>query len=190
MVVLVGCTTLKGNIPFQYQPSLISITKKINKDVGFNIVKDKRPESDINSTKKTIKDVPNKVTYKIMEDFKASNIFHEVNFPPKDSDDIIINGTLHRFSWRADTNWFAVILMPLIYVGIPLEDHVGETEISLEIVDNKSGKVLGTIRGSGSQRLSYSLYNMSVGETGSELAEAFRQSIKEIKEKLLSDIEF
>jgi len=61
-------------------------------------------------------------------------------------------------------------------------------DVSLEIVDNKSGKVLGTIRGSGEQKLSYSLYNMSVGEAGSELAEAFRLTVKELKEKILTEI--
>ena len=189
LVVLSGCTTLKGNVPFQYQPSLISSSKKIDKNVGFNIVKDARPEKEIKSTEKTIKDVPNKITYKMMEDFKSSGIFNEVNFPPKDSDDIIINATLHRFNWTINTNYFAIFTY-LMYFGIPIEEHVGVVDISLEVIDKKTGKVLGNIQGSNTDKLKYSLYNVSVGEAGSELAEAFRESVKELKEKLLSEINF
>ncbi|OGX08710.1 MAG: hypothetical protein A2Z88_01815 [Omnitrophica WOR_2 bacterium GWA2_47_8] len=189
VAALSGCTTLKGNVPFQYQPSLVSSDKKISRNVGFNIVKDARSEGEIKSTERTIKDVANKVTYKMMEDFKSSNIFQEVNFPPKDSDDIIVNGTIERFSWKVNTNYFAIITY-LMYFGVPIEEHVGDVKIVLEIVDKRSGKILGTIDGSGSQRLNYSLYNLSVGETGSELAEAFRQSVKQLKEKILSDITF
>ena len=189
LAVFSGCTSLKGNVPFQYQPSLISSTKKIDKIVGFNIVKDGRSEKDIKSMEKTIKDVPNKVTYKIMEDFKSSNIFREVNFPTRDTDDIVINGTLHKFNWKVNTNWFA-ILTYLMYFGLPVEEHVGEVDISLEIVDNNYGKVLGTIRGSSLDKLNYSIYKMSVGEAGSELAEALRETVKELKEKVLTEINF
>ncbi len=188
--LLSGCASLKGNVPFQYQPSLISNTERINKSVGFNIVKDGRSQQDIKSNEKTLKDVPNKVTYKMMEDFKSSGIFEEVNFPSQESDDIIINGTLNRFSWKVNTNWFSVIFFPLVYLGLPLETHVGDVDISLEIVDKESGKVLGNIQGSGSESSTYSLYNYPVGEFGSELAEAFRESVKQLKEKMLSEINF
>ena len=187
LLVFTGCMSLKGNVPFQYQPSLISSSKKIDKSVGFNIANDARPEKQVKALEKTIKDIPNKLTYKMMEDFKASSIFREVNFPPQDSDDIVINSTINQFSWRVNTNWFAVIFY-LMYFGMPVEEHVGNVDVSLEIVDNKSGKVLGTIRGSGEQKLSYSLYNMSVGEAGSELAEAFRLTVKDLKEKILTEI--
>src|SRR3989338_4549797 len=146
LIAVSGCTSLKGNVPFQYQPSLISSSKKINKTIGFNIIEDRRSSKDIKSMEKTIQDVPNKVTYKMMDDFKSSNMFTEVNFPPKDSDDIIINGELHRFSWKVNTNWLA-ILTYLMYFGLPIEEHVGDVDISLEIIDNKSGEILGNIRG-------------------------------------------
>ena len=184
-----GCTTLKGNVPFQYQPSLISITKQINKSIGFNIVTDQRPANEIRAMEKTIQDVPNKVTYKMMEDFKSSGIFTEVNFPQKSSDDIVVNGNIEKFSWKVNTNWFAIITY-MMYFGLPVEEHVGEVAISLNVVDNKTGQTLATIKGEGLQKSSYSLYNMSVGEAGSELAEAFRQCVKELKEKMLSNVNF
>lgn len=187
---LTSCTTLKGNIPFEYQPSLIAVSKKINKKVGFNVLIDKRPDNEIRATEKPIQDITNKVTYKIIEDFRSSSIFDEVDFPVKDTDDLIINGEINKFIWRTDDNWFAVILFPLVYFGLPVGDYVGAADITLKVIDKKTGQVLGTIRGTGEQRLTCTLYNMSVGEIGSELAEAFRQCVKQLKEKILTEVSF
>jgi hypothetical protein len=183
-----SCTTLKGNVPFGYQPSLIAVSKKINKNVGFDVLKDMRPENEIRATEKSIQDLTNKVTYKLIEDFRSSGIFDEINFPAKDTDDLIINGEINKFIWREDNNWFAIIFMPLVYFGLPVGDYVGEADITLKVIDKKTGQVLGTVRGAGEQRLTVTLYSMSVGEIGSELAEAFRQCVKQLKEKILTEI--
>ncbi len=184
-----GCTSLKGNVPFQYQPSLISKTKSIDKSVGFNILEDNRPKADVKSTKKTIKDVPNKVTYKLMEDFKASEIFREVNYPPSASDDIIINGTLNRFRWRIKPLFTAFIpYLPLF--GVPIQKDIGEADITLRVVDAKTGLLIKEINGAYKDELTYTLYNASVGEAGSELAEALRESVKQLKTKVLTEVPF
>ena len=185
---LTSCTTLKGNVPFGYQPSLVSVSKKIDKSVGFEVLEDKRPVNEIRATEKPIQDITNKVTYKIIEDFKTSVIFKEINFPAKDTDDLIIKGEINKFVWREENNWFAVIFSPLVYFGLPVGDYVGQAEITLKVVDKKTGQVLGSVRGVGEQRLTVTLYSMSVGEIGSELAEAFRQSVKQLKEKILTEI--
>lgn len=184
-----GCTTLKGNVPFQYQPSLISTSKKIDKTVGINLIEDARSQDQIKSMDKAIKDVPNKVTYKIMEDLRVSSIFKEVNFPAKETDDIVINGKLNKFNWKVNTNFFALFTYLYIF-GLPIEEHVGEVDITLELVDKHSGRVLAVVQGDDVEKVSYTMYNMSVGEFGSELAEAFRESVKEAKEKMISEIKF
>lgn len=185
-----SCTTLKGNVPFGYQPSLINVSKKINKKVGFEVLTDKRPVNEVKATERPIQDITNKITYKLIEDFKSSGIFEEINFPAKDGDDLIIKGEINKFIWREDNNWFAVIFFPLVYFGLPVGDYVGETDITLKLIDKKTGQVLGTVHGTGEQRLTVTLYSMSVGEIGSELAEAFRQCAKQLKEKILTDISF
>ena len=187
---ITSCTTLKGNVPFGYQPSLIAVSKKVNKNVGFDVLIDKRPSNEVKATERPIQDVTNKITYKIIEDFRSSGIFTEVNFPAKDTDDLIIKGEINKFIWREDNNWFAVIFLPLVYFGLPVGDYVGEADITLKVIDNKTGQVLGTVRGAGEQRLTVTLYSMSVGEIGSELAEAFRQCVKQLKEKILTEISF
>lgn len=184
-----GCTSLKGNVPFQYQPSLVNSTKTVEKSIGFNILADERPEKDVKSTKKTIKDVPNKITYKIMEDFKSSDIFTDVNFPSKPSDDLIIDGTINRFYWKIKPKFTAFIpYLPLF--GVPVQDVIGEADITLVIKDKVTGDVVATINGASSEKLSYTLYNFSVGEAGSELAEALRESVKQLKEKILTEVDF
>lgn len=187
---LTSCTTLKGNVPFGYQPSLITVSKKIDKNVGFEVFSDLRPANEIKATERPIQDITNKITYKVIEDFRSSNIFDEINFPTNETDDLIIKGEINKFIWRAEDNWFAILLFPLVYFGLPIGDYVGEADITLKVLDKKSGQVLGSVRGAGSQRLSVSLYSMSVGEVGSELAEAFRQCVKQLKEKILTELSF
>lgn len=185
-----GCTSLKGNVPFEYQPSLISVSKKINKKVGFDVLKDMRPDNEVRAMERSIPDITNKVTYKIIEDFKSSGIFEEIDFPAKDTDELVINGEINKFIWRAEDNWFAIVFLPLVYFGLPVGDYVGEADITLKVIDKKTGRMLGTVQGAGEQRLTCTLYNSHVGEVGSELAEAFRQSVKQLKEKMLTEISF
>ena len=99
VIVLSGCASLNGNVPFRYQPSLLSSTKKIDKVVGLNMLIDKRPEIDAAYTK-TISDVSEKITSKLLEDFNTSKIFKEIHYPPQQGDDIVINGTIDRFMWK------------------------------------------------------------------------------------------
>lgn len=191
LVVLYGCASLNNNIPFQYQPSLISSTKKIDKIVGLNMFLDNRSEGDRAYTQ-SIKDVSEKVTSKLLEDFEKSKIFKEIHYPLQTKDDIAISGTINRFMWKLYSTPISYIpgINLVIYFGVPCYEAYGIAEITLEIKDNKTGKVLGTLQESSRVDTSYSIYNFKAGEAGGELADAFRDVAKQLKEDLLTKIHF
>ena len=146
LFILSGCASLNGNVPFQYQPSLTSANKKINKIVGLNLLVDKRPKEDISNTE-SIKDLPDKITSKLLEDFQKSEIFAKIHYNTEAEDEIVINGSINRFKWKATPNglMFIPFLNLLIYFGIPTYDITGVTVITLEVKDKKLkplGKVL------------------------------------------------
>lgn len=185
-----GCASLNANVPFRYQPSLVSSTKKIDKTVGLNMLLDKRPEGDIAYTK-SIKDISEKVTAKLLEDFKTSNIFKEIHYPAQTEDDIVINGTIDRFIWKlyATPISYIPILNLVIYFGVPMNEAYGIASISLEIKNNKTGMVIGKLGEFSQTNNSYTLYNFKAGEAGTELEEAFREVAKKLKEGLLIKVD-
>jgi hypothetical protein len=190
-VMFSGCASLNSSIPFQYQPSLISLTQTINKTVGLNMLIDKRPEGDVAYTK-SIKDLSEKVTAKLLEDFNKSNLFKEIHYPAQPGDDIVINGTVDRFMWKMYMT--AIGYIPLInmfvYFGAPCYESYGVAGITLEIKDNKTGKIIGTLSESSKIETSYTIYNFKAGEAGTELQEAFRDVAKKLKEDLLRKVSF
>ncbi len=185
-----GCASLNANVPFRYQPSLVSSAKKIDKTVGLNMLLDKRPEGDIAYTK-SIKDISEKVTAKLLEDFKVSNIFKEIHYPAQSGDDIVINGTIDRFIWKlyATPISYIPILNLVCYFGVPINEAYGIATIALEIKDNKTGSIIGVIEGTSRTDNSYTLYNFKAGEAGTELEEAFREAAKKLKEGLLIKVD-
>jgi hypothetical protein len=186
-----GCASLNGSVPFRYQPSLVSTTKKIDKTVGLNMLLDKRPEGDIAYTK-SIKDIPEKVTSKLLEDFEKSKLFKEIHFPPQAGDDIVVNGTIDRFMWKlyATPISYIPVLNLVIYFGVPCNEAYGVAGITLEIKDNKTGSIIGRLEESSRVDSSYTLYNFKAGDAGSELEEAFRDVGKKLKEDLLTKVNF
>ncbi len=187
LFILSGCASLNGNVPFQYQPSLTSANKKINKIVGLNLLVDKRPKEDISNTE-SIKDLPDKITSKLLEDFQKSEIFAKIHYNTEAEDEIVINGSINRFKWKATPNglMFIPFLNLLIYFGIPTYDITGVTVITLEVKDNKSGQIIKTFRESSESENTYNLYNFKTGDAGAELAESFRDVAKKLKEDLLN----
>lgn len=190
MLFLAGCASLNGNVPFQYQPSLTGSDKKINKSVGMIVLKDKRPEADISNTK-SIKDLPEKVTAKLLEDFEKSDIFTEIHNRKKAEDDIIISGSIKRFMWKATPSplMFIPFLNLLIYFGVPTYTIEGTAEITLTLKDNKTGELIKSFTESSTATNTYNLYNFKTGDAGAELSEAFRDVAKQLKEEILTKVE-
>lgn len=191
IIILNGCASLNGDVPFRYQLSLTSYNKKIEKTVGLNMLVDKRPDGDRAYTE-SIKDVSEKVTAKLLEDFDKSKIFKEIHYPSQPGDDIVINGRIDRFMWKfyAKTIYYIPIFNLVCYFGVPYADAYGIAGITLEVRDNKAGKVLYSFAEESKMVNSYSFYNVKAGDSGAELAEAFRGVAKKLKEDLLIKANF
>ena len=98
-----GCTTLNGSSPFHYVPSL-NTTQQNNATLGIEKFEDVRPEGDKLATK-NIPDLSEKVTAKVLEDFRSSKLFSDIDFPPHHKkDDFILKGDIKRFYWKTKHN--------------------------------------------------------------------------------------
>ena len=119
--LLQGCYTLNGTVPFKYVPSLSS-GDSIEMRAGMERLADKRPSDDKSSTE-NIDDVSDKVTAKLLEDFRASQLFTGLDLPPqKGKNDLILRGDIKRFYWKATPSPIAFI--PIVnlaaYFGAPV----------------------------------------------------------------------
>jgi len=191
LLVVSGCASLNANVPFEYQPSFVANARTIDKVVGLNMLLDKRPESDIAYTK-SIKDVSEKITSKLLEDFDKSKIFKEIHYPAQSKDDITINGTVDRFMWKLYSTPISYIplLNLVIYFGVPCYESYGVADITLEIKDNRTGAIIVTLKESSKIETSYTLYDFKAGEAGAELSDAFRDVAKKLKEDILTKVSF
>jgi hypothetical protein len=184
--LLTGCASLNSNTPFRYQPSLISQTGSIDKVTAIKILLDKRPKEDIAYTK-NITDVCEKVTAKLLEDFKASGIFKEIHYPPRAGDEIVISGSIERFTWKLYTMPLGFI--PLLgYLGIPTLKGEGVATIVLEVRDAKTDVLIATLRESAKVENYFTVYNFKIGDSGTELEDAFREVGRKLKEGLLTQL--
>jgi hypothetical protein len=159
--------------------------------VGLNMLVDDRPSGDIAYTK-SIKDLAEKVTSKILEDFDKSKLFKEIHYPAQPGDDIVINGTIDRFMWKlyATPISYMPFLCLVVYFGVPCNEAYGIAGITLEVKDNKTNSLIAKLVESSKMESQYTLYNFKAGEAGSELEEAFRDVAKKLKEDLLNRISF
>lgn len=184
--VLTGCASLNSNTPFRYQPSLISQSSSIDKIAGIKILLDKRPKEDIAYTK-NITDVCEKVTAKLLEDFKTSGIFKEIHYPAKSGDEVVIGGSIERFTWKLYSTPLGFI--PLIgYLGVPTLKGEGIATIVLEVRDAKTDAVIATLEESAKIENYFTVYNFKIGDSGTELEDAFREAGRKLKEDLLTKV--
>ena len=184
-----GCASLNGNVPFQYQPSLLASSETINKDAGMNLLIDQRPEGDKSYTK-SIKDIPEKVTSKLIEDFEKSRLFKDIHFSSKTGDALIIEGTVNRFMWKLyDTPiGYVPLLNIVLFFGVPCYESYGIADITLTIKDSANNRVLGKFHSESKVTDEYSIYNFKAGEAGAELAEALRNVAKDLKQQIAHSI--
>jgi hypothetical protein len=157
---LYGCSiTLNSNVPFQYTPSLIS-SEGMPYRLGVEKLQDKRPNDDRETTE-NIKDVDEKITVKLIDDLRSSQLFSSVQFPVnKNRDDFVLQGELRRFSWKASTNtivWIPIINFA-IYFGAPIISVDSSVQLHVQLIDAKTSTVVGDYTKSAEQEKSYSLY--------------------------------
>ena len=190
VVGFLGCSvTLNSNVPFLYQPSL-PVADATAYRLGVNKLEDKRSAEDRETTEE-IRDLDEKVTVKLLEDLRGSNLFASVKFPPKsDRDEMVLRGEIQRFSWKISTSpvlWMPIINI-LIYFGVPIYDVEAVAQLKIWLSDGKTGMVISEYTKFAKRENAYSLYNMKAGEAGAELADAFRDVMKQMKEGMLADL--
>lgn len=147
---------------------------------------DMRTKQDLTYTK-NISDIPEKITAKLLEDFNSSGIFKELHYPPQANDDITINGRINRFIWKLYSTPLGYV--PLVsYAGISTLRAYGAVEIILEIKDNRTGVVIATLQESADIKNAFTVYNFKIGDSGSELEDAFREVGRKLKKALLEKL--
>ena len=184
-----GCSTLNGSVPFRYVPSLSTIQQN-NAVLGMEKFVDSRPAEDKEITK-GIPDIDEKVTAKVLEDFRSTGMFAGVDFPARrDKDDLIVKGEIKRFYWKTKHNpiKFIPIINLLLLLGITSYNIQAVVELKVQILDARTGAVLSEYDRTSTKTDSATLYDIKSGESGSELAEAFREVVKQIKDGMAGDI--
>lgn len=185
-MVLNGCATLNGTTPFKYVPSMVS-----NESLPFRLSVEKlvedRPSSDRSATT-SITDIDEKVTSKLIEDLRASQIFSAVDFS-SGKGDLVLKGKIKRFYWKAKPT--VISLIPLVNLallfGLPEYLMEGVAELHVVIQDGRSGHTLADYDKRSQHIVPITWYDVKAGEVGAELAEAFRDVMKLIKEAIVSD---
>lgn len=188
-ILLQGCATLNGSVPFKYVPSLAT-GEPSNLRVGMEKFVDKRPDDDRSATE-SINDVDEKVTAKLLEDFRSSQIFTAIDLPvQRENDDLIMQGEIKRFYWKLKPS--PIVFIPFIsiavYFGAPTYYVDGIAKLDVRFVNPKTGEVVASYDKSSTKAETYSIYSFKAGEAGAELAESFRDVSKQIKEAIFSDI--
>jgi len=185
-----GCTTLNGSEPFRYVPSLNTMQQN-NAFLGMEKFVDSRPVDDKEVTK-SIPDIDEKVTAKVLDDFRSSRMFAVLDFPASsDKDDLIVKGEIKRFYWKTKHNpiKFIPIINLLLLTGITSYNIEAVVELKVQILDARTGAVLSEYDRTSTKTDSATLYESKSGESGSDLAEAFREVMKQIKEGIADDIQ-
>ena len=187
-LLLQGCATLVGTVPFKYVPSLAT-GEPFSLRLGMERLVDKRPDGDRSATE-SIPDVDEKVTAKFLEDFRSSQMFIAVDFPVQgDKDDVVLKGEIMRFYWKLTPNpiAFIPIINLLVYFGLPVHEAEGVATLRVQLVSVKTGQTMAEYEKTSTRTASFSIYNFKAGEAGSELADAFRDVAKQIKDAIVTD---
>ncbi len=187
-LLLQGCATLVGTVPFKYVPSLAT-GEPFSLRMGMEKLVDQRPDGDRSATE-SIPDVDEKVTAKLLEDLRSSQMFTAVDFPTQgDKDELILKGEIKRFYWKLTPSpiVFIPLINLLIYFGIPIHEAEGVATLRVQLVRTKTGQPIAEYEKSSTRTATYTLYNLKAGEVGSELADAFRDVAKQIKDSIVAD---
>ncbi|MGA2332486.1 MAG: hypothetical protein ABSG75_12060 [Syntrophales bacterium] len=186
-----GCSTLNGSVPFRYVPSLNTMQQN-DAVIGMDKFADSRPADDKEVTK-AIPDIDEKVTSKVLEDLRSSGMFARVDFTPRrDKEDLVIKGEIKRFYWKTNHNpikFIPIIGQVLLLLGITSYNIEAVVELKVQILDARTGAVLSEYDKTSTKTDSATLYDNKSGESGAELAEAFREVVKQIKDGIAGDVQ-
>ena len=120
-------------------------------------------------------------------------MFSAIDFPVRyEKDDLIIKGEIKRFYWKASANpimYIPVYDLFFAILGMPIYHIKAIVELNVKMIDAKSNIILSEYDKISSKGVWVFLYSETVGESGAELAEAFRDVVKQIKDGISNDIE-
>ena len=186
-VFLTGCARLKGNTVYEYVPSLPGGTIAVK--AQMTEFQDLRPEWDRKQTR-DVEPVATKLTRKIYDDFKGSEVFTSI-FTGKDaSPDVIIKGRIYNFYWKNRYKWYAFVpyLNLILLFGVPYGQFKGEVKLVMDVVSARTGQVIASYEESALREDTYNAYRVLGGYLGgTETSEALRVNVENIKQRMLND---
>lgn len=189
--LLLGCVQLHKSVPFRHVPSLPT-TEQSPYRLGMMKLIDVRPPKDLVATD-IIPDVDERVTAALLEEFRVSRMFAEVDFPASQSkEDLILKGEVKRFYWQASTKPIAYV--PLVNVaillGLDMYELEGLVTLHVQLVDAKTDQVVANYEKTSTRTGSASFYySMMDYQYGAELSDALRDVTKQIKEDMAADLQ-
>ncbi len=184
-----GCIRLKGNTVYEYVPDLPKGTVPVT--VTVETFEDLRPESDRKKTK-DIEPVAQKITRKVYDDFKDSQLFEKILSGSDASSDLVVKGRVYSFYWKNRYQWYDFVpyLNLILLFGVPAGRFTGEVELAVDLISKNSGKIIGSYKDHAKKEDTYTGYRSFWGlEAGAETSEAFRLAVQNIKAGILSDKE-
>jgi len=189
LMLISGCSTLNGSVPFRYVPSLNTIPRT-DAVLGMEKFVDRRPAGDQEVTD-CIPDIDEKITLKVLDDLHSSRIFADIAIPArKEANDLILKGEIKRFYWKTTHN--PIKYLPMIQIillfGIPSQYVEAVTELEIAFVDSKTNTVLVKYDKTSTRTEYATIYKTKSGESGAELADTFRDVMKQIKDSFADDI--
>jgi len=151
---------------------------------------DRRPAGDQEVTD-CIPDIDEKITLKVLDDLHSSRIFADIAIPArKEANDLILKGEIKRFYWKTTHN--PIKYLPMIQIillfGIPSQYVEAVTELEIAFVDSKTNTVLVKYDKTSTRTEYATIYKTKSGESGAELADTFRDVMKQIKDSFADDI--
>lgn len=189
LMLVTGCSTLNGSVPFRYVPSLNSIPRT-DAVLGMEKFVDSRPLDDREVTE-SIPDIDEKITIKVLEDLRTSRIFADIEIPARrESDDLVLKGEIKRFYWKTTHNplKYVPLLQVVMLLGIPSEHVEAVVDLKITLVDAKTNEVLAVYDKTSTRTDTATMYRTKSGESGAELAESFRDVMKQVKDNIADDV--
>jgi hypothetical protein len=182
-----GCASLKADIPFAYTPSL-RMGETIEGKAVFQQIEDLRSKKHRRSTRE-IPDCADKLTSKLVEDFRSTRLFGDVDYSPNPAEaDFIITGRLEKFSWNAffSPTYYIPVVSLIHLFGVPVVSFTGEVQLTLDV--RAAGAASPRqYTGSARNKTFHNVYELKAAEGGVELQFALRDAVKQIKEQMAKD---
>ncbi|MFC1709079.1 hypothetical protein ACFL2J_03345 [Candidatus Omnitrophota bacterium] len=145
---------------------------------------DNRPKEDI----AYMTSVREKVSSKIFESIRDTDLFDEINFPANNDDILMLSGEIRRFGWESFDTMISYIpgLNVLPFFGFPSTRVDSEVVIYLELKNANTNEVIFGFSESYSKSRKYNIYNFKLERAEIELASCFDIVLARIKKRAMS----